>query len=390
MYAGRTIFAQILDHLPAKHFEYLCDKYQSNRWVQGFTAHSHLICMVYAQLTRRDGLRDLVACLNSQGSKLYHLGVRQRVSRSTLADANEKRNYQLFEALGKRLIAQALDTYRDHDIGLGLREPLYAMDSTVIELCLSLFPWAKFRRSSAAIKAHTVIDLRGNIPVLVSITEGKVADVNLLTQLELPAGSIVVLDRGYWSFAALYKLVRKRMHFVIRARNDLSYVVLSSQAALSKDRFSGVQSDQIIRLRSEHSKQRYPRRLRRVRFVDEQSGLELVFLSNRLDLPAATIAAIYKQRWQVELFFKWLKQNLCVSHFFGNSINAVKLQIWVAICVYLLVLIAHKKLQVKLPMHTFMHLLEVNLFEKIPIEQMLKQASEPDQLPPDDPQHRLF
>lgn len=378
MNTGRTIFAQLLEYVPFGHFEHLCDKFQANHWIRSFSAWSHFICMTYAQLTRRDGLRDLVACLNSQSSKLYHVGLRQRVSRSTLADANERRNYQLFEALGGRLIEQALQLYRDHDIGLGLSEPLYAMDSTVIELCLGLFPWAKFRRSSAAIIAHTVIDLRGNIPVLISITEGKVADVKALAQLDLPAGSIVVLDRGYLSFAALYKLVRKRMHFVIRTRSDLAYSVLSSQTLLSANKFSGVQSDQVIRLSGDLSKQRYPRRLRRVRFVDEQSGLELVFLSNRLDLPAATIAAIYKQRWQVELFFKWLKGNLCVSHFFGNSINAVKLQIWVAICAYLLVLIAHKKLAVKIPVHTFMHLLEVNLFEKISIQQMIAQATKSD------------
>lgn len=375
MNVGRTVFAQLLAVVPFSHFEHLVDKYQANRWTRDFTAWSHFICMAYAQLTRREGLRDLIVCLNSQSTKLYHAGLRQRVSRSTLADANERRDSHLFEALGQRLIQNAQALYKDHDIGLSLNEPLYAMDSTTVDLCLTLFPWADFRSTKAGIKAHTVIDLRGSIPVMLSITTAKVSDVGMLDALKLPKGSIVVLDRGYVDFARLNKLVQRECSFVVRAKGNLSFNCTQAHVADAK---AGVWSDQSIVLTGERSKKGYPEPLRRVRFYDAVSCLELVFLTNRLDLSALTIAAIYKQRWQIELFFKWLKQNLNIQHFFGNSLNAVKSQIWIAVCTYLMALIAHKGLKTKMSLRNFLHLVEVNMFEKISLEQMLANALDAD------------
>jgi hypothetical protein len=368
---GRTVFAQLLDFVPFKHFEYLVEKFSANHAVKSFSAWSHFLCLAYAQLTRRTGLRDLIACLNSQRAKLYHVGIRHRVSRTTLADAGERRDWRLFEALGQRLIAIALELYRDEDIGLGLKESLYAMDSTTIDLCLTLFPWADFRATKAAVKAHTIIDLRGAIPVFIAITTGKVHDVNLLDAAMLPAGAIVVVDRGYLDFARLYALTQRQCSFVVRAKDNLRYTWIESREV---DKTIGLRSDQTILLVTAKSKQGYPKRLRRVSFRDAESGLYLVFLTNRFDLPAITIAAIYKQRWQIELFFKWLKQNLSVKHFFGNSLNAVKSQIWIAVCVYLLVIIARKRLALDVSPQIFLNLIEVNMFEKITINQMVSDA----------------
>jgi len=371
MNSGRTVFAQLLGFVPFGHFEHLVDIYQANRWTRDFTAWSHFICMAYAQFTRREGLRDLIACLNSQSAKLYHVGLRNRVTRSTLADANERRNCELFESLGQRLIQMATALHKNRDIGLGLKEPLYAMDSTTIDLCLKLFPWADFRSTKAAVKAHTVIDLRGAIPVMITITTGKVHDVKALDALQLPAGSIVVLDRGYVDFARLYALVQRQCSFVVRGKDNLKCAIIDSHPF---DPSTGVRADQTIQLLTQKSKKGYPRPLRRVAFFDEKSQLDLVFLSNRLDLPALTIAAIYKQRWQIELFFKWLKQNLTVKHFFGNSLNAVKSQIWIAVCVYLIALIAHKEIGMGISLRNFLHLVEVNMFEKITLKQMVSNA----------------
>ena len=387
MNTGRTVFAQLLGVVPFSHFEHLVDKYQANRWTRDFTAWSHFICMAYAQFTRREGLRDLIVCLNSQSTKLYHAGLRQRVSRSTLADANERRDSRLFEALGQRLIEIALALYKDHDIGLGLKEPLYAMDSTTIDLCLTLFPWADFRSTKAGIKAHTVIDLRGSIPVMLAITTGKVSDVRLLDTLQLPKGSIVVLDRGYVDFSRLYRLVQRECSFVLRAKGNLSFNCIDVR---TPDVKTGVYSDQTIVLTGERSRKGYPTALRRVRFYDAVSCLELVFLTNRLDLPALTIAAIYKQRWQIELFFKWLKQNLNIQHFFGNSLNAVRTQIWIAVCTYLMALIAHKRLNTELSLRNFLHLVEVNMFEKISLAHMVDNALGGESVKPIQSQVELF
>lgn len=371
MNRGKTVFAQLLDFVPFRHFEYLVERYVANNAVRHFTAWTQFICMAYAQLTRRDGLRDLVACLNSQRSKLYHIGIRGKISRSTLADANERRDWRLFEALGHRLIATAVELYHGEDSGLGLKEPLYAMDSTTIDLCLTLFPWADFRSTKAAVKAHTIIDLRGAIPVFVHITSGKVHDVNVLDLIHWPAGSIVVIDRGYLDFARLHALHQRQVSFVIRAKDNTRYTWTASREV---DKSCGLRSDQSILLATTKSKLAYPDRLRRVSYRDPETGKSLVFLTNRFDLPALTIAEIYRKRWMVELFFKWIKQNLSIKHFFGNSINAVKSQIWIAVCVYLLVMIVRKRLNLPASPQILLNIFEVNMFEKTPIDQLVTDA----------------
>jgi hypothetical protein len=371
MNRGRLVFAQLLDFVPYSHFEHLVDRYAANHGIRHFSAWSQLLCMIYSQLTRREGLRDLVACLNSQRSKLYHIGIRGKISRSTLADANERRDWRLFEALGHRLIAVAVELYHGEDSGLGLKEPLYAMDSTTIDLCLSLFPWADFRSTKAAVKAHTIIDLRGAIPVFVHITSGKVHDVNILDLIHWPAGSIVVIDRGYLDFARLHALHQCQVCFVIRAKDNTRYTWAASREV---DKSTGLRSDQSILLATAKSKLAYPDRLRRVSYRDPETDKYLVFLTNRFDLPALTIAEIYRKRWQVETFFKWIKQNLSIKHFFGNSINAVKSQIWIAVCVYLIVMIARKRLYLPASPQILLNIFEVNLFEKIAIDQLVTDA----------------
>jgi len=368
---GRTVFAQLLEFVPFSHFEHLVDVYQANKGATAFSAWSHFICLAYAQLTRRSGLRDLIACMNAQRSKLYHIGIRSTVSRSTLADAAERRDYRLFDALGQRLIVIALALYGDEDLGLGLKGPVFAMDSTTIDLCLSLFPWAHFRQTKAAVKAHVVMDLRGSIPVFISITTGKVHDVRLLDAISLPAGSILVIDRGYLDFARLFALHHQKVGFVIRAKDNLRFTWMTSRKI---DTTTGLRADQTILLATPKSKMGYPEHLRRVSFRDPETGKHLVFLTNLFDVPALTIAAIYKNRWQIELFFKWLKHNLAVKHFFGNSINAVKAQIWIAVCAYLLVLIAIKHHHLPVSPQIFLHLVETNIFEKITLDQLVANA----------------
>ena len=372
-----TVFAQLLKVLPFDHFEHLVDKYHANRYSKTLSAWAHLVCMVYAQLTRREGLRDLVACLNSRASQLYHLGIRHRLSRSTLADAAQRRDCQLFEALGQRLITMALALHKDDAIPLGLKEPLYAMDSTTITLCLNLFTWAHFSSVKAAVKAHTVLDLRGSIPVFIAITTGDIPDNKVLSELSLQANATVVLDRGYVDFTRLYALAQQKVRFVVRAKGNLHYRRVRSRAV---DRASGLRADDSIWLVNQKSRRDYPRRLRRIEFYDALNNLELVFLTNRFDLPALAIAQIYKERWKVELFFKWLKQNLSVKHFFGTSENAVRSQIWIAICVYLTVLIAHKQLKLQISLQLLLHLIEANIFEKVSLQDLVTsaQASEPD------------
>ena len=387
MNRGRTVFAQLLEFVPFSHFEHLVDVYQANKGVSTFPAWNHFICLAYAQLTRRSGLRDLIACLNAQRSRLYHIGIRGAVSRSTLADAAERRDYRLFEALGQRLIVIALALYKDEDIGLGLKGPVYAMDSTTIDLCLSLFPWADFRQTKAAVKAHVIIDLRGAIPVFLAITTGKAHDVRLLDEIVLPPGSILVIDRGYLDFARLFALHQQKVGFVIRAKDNLRYRRIESRPV---DAATGLRADQTILLETPKSKASYPERLRRVSFRDPETGKRLVFLTNLFEPPALTIAAIYKNRWQIELFFKWLKQNLAVKHFFGNSINAVKAQIWTAVCTYLLVLIAIRHHRLPVSPQIFLHLVETNIFEKITLDQLVANAILHDPEAPDSNQLILF
>lgn len=371
MNRGKAVFAQLLTQVPFSHFEHLVDVYQANKGVRHFSAWNQFLCLMYAQLTRRSGLRDLVACLNAQRSRLYHIGLRGPVTRSTLADANERRDYRLFEALGQRLIASALALYEDADLGLGLGGPVYALDSTTIDLCLSLFPWADFRQTKAAVKAHVLLDLRAAIPVFVSLTTGKVHDVKILDQLMLPTGSLLVADRAYLDFKRLYRLNSHSVGFVLRTKANTLTQVCGHRPILDQP---GVVSDQMVMLVTPLSLAGYPDPLRRVTFVDPESAKELVFLTNRFDLAATTIARLYKHRWQIELFFKWLKQNLAVKHFFGNSVNAVKSQIWCAICAYLVVLITIKRQHLPVSPQILLHLIETNIFEKISLDQLVNNA----------------
>ncbi|BBU69147.1 IS4 family transposase [Fluviibacter phosphoraccumulans] len=371
MNRGKAVFAQLLGQVPFSHFEHLVDVYQANKGIRHFSAWNQFLCLMYAQLTRRSGLRDLVACLNAQRSRLYHIGLRGPVTRSTLADANERRDYRLFEALGQRLIASVLTLYEDADLGLGLSGPVYALDSTTIDLCLSLFPWADFRQTKAAIKAHVLLDLRAAIPVFVSLTSGKVHDVKILDQLTLPTGSLLVADRAYLDFKRLYRLNSLSVGFVLRTKANTLTQVCGHRPILDQP---GVVSDQMVMLLTPLSLVGYPDPLRRVVFVDPESAKELVFLTNRFDLAATTIARLYKHRWQIELFFKWLKQNLAVKHFFGNSVNAVKSQIWCAICAYLVVLITIRRLHLPVSPQILLHLIETNIFEKISLDQLVNNA----------------
>ncbi|BBU69143.1 IS4 family transposase [Fluviibacter phosphoraccumulans] len=371
MNRGKAVFAQLLGQVPFSHFEHLVDVYQANKGIRHFSAWNQFLCLMYAQLTRRSGLRDLVACLNAQRSRLYHIGLRGPVTRSTLADANERRDYRLFEALGQRLIASVLTLYEDADLGLGLSGPVYALDSTTIDLCLSLFPWADFRQTKAAIKAHVLLDLRAAIPVFVSLTSGKVHDVKILDQLTLPTGSLLVADRAYLDFKRLYRLNSLSVGFVLRTKANTLTQVCGHRPILDQP---GVVSDQMVMLVTPLSLVGYPDPLRRVVFVDPESAKELVFLTNRFDLAATTIARLYKHRWQIELFFKWLKQNLAVKHFFGNSVNAVKSQIWCAICAYLVVLITIRRLHLPVSPQILLHLIETNIFEKISLDQLVNNA----------------
>lgn len=371
MNRGKAVFAQLLAQVPFSHFEHLVDVYQANKGIRHFSAWNQFLCLMYAQLTRRSGLRDLVACLNAQRSRLYHIGLRGPVTRSTLADANERRDYRLFEALGQRLIASALTLYEDADLGLGLSGPVYALDSTTIDLCLSLFPWADFRQTKAAIKAHVLLDLRAAIPVFVSLTSGKVHDVKILDQLTLPTGSLLVADRAYLDFKRLYRLNSLSVGFVLRTKANTLTQVCGHRPILDQP---GVVSDQMVMLVTPLSLVGYPDPLRRIVFVDPESAKELVFLTNRFDLAATTIARLYKHRWQIELFFKWLKQNLAVKHFFGNSVNAVKPQIWCAIRAYLVVLITIRRLHLPVSPQILLHLIETNIFEKISLDQLVNNA----------------
>lgn len=385
-----TVFAQLLRQLPLSHFEHLVDVHRANHGARGFTAHAHLVCLLYAQLTRRDGLRDLVACLNAQQGKLYHLGLRQRISRSTLADACERRASGLFEDLAARLVQMALQATAHEDQPIALTDSLYALDSTTISLCMSLFPWAKFRRNSSAVKVHTAIELRSAIPVIVRITQGRTADVRMLDEMVLPAGSIVVMDRAYVDYTRLYAIVRTGSSFVTRAKESMVFRTCDDKGIDAQAYAQGVRSDLRIELSLASAYSSYPQELRRVRYIDPDTLRELVFLTNRQDLPALVIAQIYKQRWKVELFFKWLKQNLNVKHFFGTSENAVKSQIWAAICAYLLVLITHRALKLKINLHTLMHLIETTLFDRIEITQLVLAATQFNEIELSHDQSELF
>ncbi len=371
MHSGKTVFKQLLQFLPRYEFNLCVSRYRGEYWVKKFSTYDQFLCLAYAQMTGRESLRDIETCLNSHQEKLYHIGFRGDVSRTTLADANERRDWRIFQDFGHVLVRMAQKEYQSDSIAVELAQPLYAFDSTTIDLCLSLFPWANFRKTKAAVKMHMLIDLRGPIPTWVAITTGKVHDVRMLDHLPVEKDAFYAMDRGYVDFTRLYAIHQQGASFVVRAKDNLKCMRLYSNP---KNKETGVRADQIITLITQKSKNGYPERLRRVSFVDKERNKRLVFLTNNFEIPAETVAAVYRQRWQVELFFKWIKQHLRIKSFIGTSVNAVKSQIWVALCIYLLVAITRKKLGIQCSLYTFLQILEVNLFEKKPISSLVAEA----------------
>ena len=368
MNTGKTLFAQRMDCLPWTTFARIVDRYDGNRRVRTFSCAEHYRVMAFAQLTYRESLRDIEASLSAQAPKLYHLGFREPVRRSTLADANETRDWRIYAEFAQRLIVQARKLYTREDLGLELTNTVYALDSTTIDLCLSVFPWALFRSTKSAVKMHTLLDLRGNIPSFIHLSDGKLDDVHALDLLLPEAGAIYLMDRGYLALARLHALHRAGSFFVTRAKSNLDAHRLYSRAV---DRDTGLVCDQTIALDGFYTQKDYPDHLRRVRFKDPESGKSLVFLSNHFDLPALAICLLYKSRWQVELCFKWIKQPLRIKQFYGTSANAVKTQIWIAISVSVLVAIVKKRLNVEASLYTLLQILSVTLFEKISLQQAL-------------------
>jgi hypothetical protein len=387
MHAGKTVFKQLLQYLPRYEFNLCVSRYRGEYWAKKFSTYDQFLCLAYAQMAGRESLRGIETCLNSHQEKLYHIGFRGNVSKTTLADANERRDWRIFQDFGHVLISMAQKLYQDDAIAIELKQPLYAFDSTTIDLCLSLFPWAEFRKTKAAVKMHTLIDLRGPIPTWVAITTGKIHDVRMLDQLPVEKDAFYAMDRGYVDFARLHVIHQQGAFFVVRAKDNLKCKRLYSNP---KNKDAGVRADQIITLMTQKSKKGYPDRLRRVSFIDKERNKRFKFLTNNFEIPAETVAAVYKQRWQVELFFKWIKQHLHIKSFIGTSVNAVKSQIWVALCIYLLVAITKKKLGIQCSLYTFLQILEVNLFEKKPISSLVIEALKRKHDSSDDNQLDLF
>ena len=375
MNQGRTIFAQLVEHMPHKEFQKCVVRYRGDANLRGFSCWDQYLAMVFAQLTYRESLRDIEACLGAMLPKLYHMGFHGRVRRSTLADANDSHDWRIYADFAQVLIAIARPLYAAEPMGVDLEQSLYALDSTTIDLCLSLFPWARFRRRKGAVKMHTLLDLRGNIPTFLHITDGKVHDVNVLDQIFPEAGAFYVMDRGYIDFERLYRFTLEAAFFVVRTKSN---VLFERRYSHRVDPATGVRSDQTVVLASLESASVYPDALRKVAYVDAETGNRLVFLTNNFALPAATIAAIYKQRWQVELFFKWIKQHLRIKAFYGTSENAVKAQIWIAVSVYVLVAIVRKKLNAEASLYQILQVLSLTLFEKTPILRALQQINSQD------------
>ncbi len=364
MNVGQTVFAQLMEFIPTYQFQLSVDRYQGHRYVKGFSCWDQFLCLAFAQLTYRESLRDIEACLRAQPSKLYHMGFRGRVSRATLAYANEHRDWRIYADFAQGLIRQARQLYRHEPFGVDLDETVYAFDSTTIDLCLSLFPWAQFRRHKSAVKIHTLLDLRGAIPTSVYVTGGQVHDVHLLDQLLLEAGAFYLLDRAYVDFRRLYEFTQACAFFVTRAEQNTRF---SRRRSHPVDPSTGLRSDQTILLTGPKTSRLYPHPLRRVHYFDAGQDLRLVFLTNNFLLPALTIAQLYRARWQVELFFRWIKQHLRIKAFYGTSENAVKTQVWVAIAVYALVAIVKKQLGLDLSLHKILQILSITIFEKTPI-----------------------
>lgn len=372
MHNGKLIFSQLVSFLPKYEFLKCVARYRGHHKVRHFSCWDQFLCMSFAQLTYRESLRDIEACLRSMQSKLYRMGFRSKISRSTLADANEKRDWRIYADFAQLLIHQARALYSNDDFGIELDETVYALDSTTIDLCLSLFPWATFRKTKAAIKLHTLLDLRGSIPVFIEITDGKFHDVNILDILVPEPGSIYIMDRAYIDFERLYELQTFQAVFVIRAKSNFQFKRIYSHPV---DKSTGLKCDQTIGLTGFYTAKHYPEKLRRVRYIDKETQDDLVFITNNFHLPPITIAQLYKCRWQVELFFKWIKQHLRIKSFFGTSENAVKTQIWIAITVYVLIAIVKKRLNLDITLYTFLQILSVTAFEKADILQLVTENS---------------
>lgn len=370
MYTGRLVFSQLMDFLPMHRFRQCVKRYNGNRYVKSFSCFDQFLCMAFAQLSYRESLRDIESCMRAMQKKLYHLGIRSKVSRSTLAESNESRDWRIYADFAQVLISIARELYANDDFGVELDETVYALDSSTIDLCLSLFPWARFRKRKGAIKMHTLLDLRGNIPSFISITDGKVHDVNVLDQLIPEPGSIYIMDRAYLDFRRLYLLNQCMAFFVIRSKTNTQMRRLYSHEI---DKSTGLRCDQTIVLTGLKTKKQYPDKLRRVKFFDDKKARSFSFLSNNFIVPALVIAELYKCRWQVELFFKWVKQHLRIKAFYGTSENAVKSQIWIAVSVYVLVAIVKKRLRLHdLSLYTILQILSVTLFEKESLLQVLE------------------
>jgi hypothetical protein len=371
MNSGRTVFSQLIDHLPVYEFRRCVARYDGNRRTRTFSCWDQFLCMTFAQLTFRESLRDIVACLRSAGGRRYHLGIRGRISRSTLSDANERRDWRIYADFAHVLIRQARELYRRDAPGVDLDSTVYALDSTIIDLCMSLFPWARYKTTQHALKLHTLLDLRGHIPTFIRITPARVHDVNILDQLTPEPGAFYVLDRAYLDFERLHRWTRAGAFFVTRPRKDFRCTRLRSQPV---DNGTGVRSDQIVQLVWFYTARSYPAPLRRIRYFDAIRNRRLTFLTNNFELPARTIADLYRCRWQVETFFKWIKQHLRIKAFYGTSENAVKTQIWIAVTAYLLVAIARKRLKARASLYTMLQILSVSLLEKTPLAQALADA----------------
>jgi Domain of unknown function (DUF4372)/Transposase DDE domain len=372
MYSGKLVFSQLMDFLPMHKFRQCVNKYQGNYRIRSFSCFDQFLCMAFAQLSYRESLRDIESCLRAMQNKLYHIGIRGPVSKSTLAYANENRDWRIYADFAQHLINTARELYANDDFGVELDETVYALDASTIDLCLSVFPWARFRKSKGAVKLHTLLDLRGNIPSFISITDGKVHDVNVLDELLPEPGSIYIMDRAYLDFERLFLLHQCMAFFIIRSKRNTKFRRLYSHAI---DKSTGLRCDQTIVLTGLNSQEDYPDQIRRVKYFDKEKGRSFSFLSNNFILPALVIAELYKCRWQVELFFKWIKQHLRIKAFYGTSENSVKTQIWIAISVYVLVAIIKKRMRLDdLSLYTILQILSVTLFEKIPLIQLLNDS----------------
>ena len=372
MFVGKLVFAQVMDFLPLHTFRRCVARYPSNYPTKTFSHLDQYLCMAFAQLTFRESLRDIEVCLRAHESKLYHLGIRGHVARSNLADANEKRDWQIYRDFANALIVEARRLYADDTFGVDLENTVYALDTTTIDLSLKVFPWAHFRTAKAAVKMHTQIDLRGNIPSFIHVSDGKMHEVNVLDLIMPEPGSFTIMDRGFLDFARLYRLTRAGAFLVIRPKSNTLYKRVYSRAV---DKTTGLRCDQTVRLTGVKSPDDYPQYLRYVVFYDEKTDKRLGFFTNNFELPALVIAQLYKCRWQVELFFKWIKQHLRIKAFFGTNESAVKTQIWIAISVYVLVAIVKKRLRIEASLYTILQILSLTLFEKTPLDQLLNDTA---------------